>query len=204
MGDTHICLDKQLPCLYPFPQRSQRRSAGARFPSDFMWAPSLARRLWPLGTGLPSWSELLGEGLRATGGSWLGLFMLRDRYELKPEAPPTEVDSSPLRAPRLRRCAAPMGSDAASPPSFKDAATAAAALAAAVVTLLRRVMRWLELTAPSDMEFACCRGLVLGRGRERDNSWGGGNIISTWGKPATASGRGQRDQGQGLDIERRH
>lgn len=33
MGDTHICLDKQLPCLYPFPQRSQRSSAGTRFPS---------------------------------------------------------------------------------------------------------------------------------------------------------------------------
>lgn len=79
-GDTHICLDKQLPCLYPFPQRSQRRSAGARFPSVFIWAPSLARRLRPLGMGLPSAdSELLGEALRATGGSWLGLFMLRER-----------------------------------------------------------------------------------------------------------------------------
>lgn len=152
MGNTHICLDKQLPCLYPFPQRSQRRSAGARFPSVFMWAPSLARRLRPLGIDLPSSSELLGEGLRATGGSWLGLFMLRERYELNPEVPPTEVDSSPLRAPRLRRCAAPIGSEAASPPSFIEAATAAAALAAAVVTLLRRVIRWLALTAPSDIE----------------------------------------------------
>jgi hypothetical protein len=101
---------------------------------------------------LASSSELLGEGLRATGGSWLGLFMLRERYELNPEAPPTEVDSSPFRAPRLRRCAAPIGSEAASPPSFIEAATAAAALAAAVVTLLRRVIRWLALTAPSDIE----------------------------------------------------
>ena len=37
--------------------------------------------------------------------------------------------------------------------SFKVAATAAAALAAAVVvTLFRRVTRWLELTAPREME----------------------------------------------------
>lgn len=43
---THICLDKQLPCLYPFPQRSQRSSAKARFPSPLTrWDPSLARRL---------------------------------------------------------------------------------------------------------------------------------------------------------------
>lgn len=141
-GDTHICLDKQLPCLYPFPQRSQRSSAAARFPSFFIWAPSLARRLRPLGMmALPSAaSELAGEALRATGGSWLGLFMLRERYELKPDGDPTEPDSSPLRAPRLRRCAA-MGSDVDSPPSFMEAATAAAALAAAVVTLFRRVTR---------------------------------------------------------------
>jgi hypothetical protein len=36
MGDTHICLDKQLPCLYPFPQRSQRIEAGLRFPSSLI------------------------------------------------------------------------------------------------------------------------------------------------------------------------
>jgi hypothetical protein len=42
---THICLDKQLPCLYPFPQRSQRSSAKARFPSPLTKCdPSLARR----------------------------------------------------------------------------------------------------------------------------------------------------------------
>lgn len=69
-GNTHICLDKQLPCLYPFPQRSQRSSAAARFPSVFICAPSLARRLRPLGMGLPSAaSEVVGEALRATGGS---------------------------------------------------------------------------------------------------------------------------------------
>lgn len=138
--DTHICLDKQLPCLYPFPQRSQRRSAGARFPSVFIWAPSLARRFRPLGMALLSASELLGDGLRATGGSWLGLLTLRDKYELNPDGSPTDVDSRPLRPPRLRRCVA-TGSDADSPPSFNEAATAAAALAAAVVTLLRRVTR---------------------------------------------------------------
>lgn len=141
MGDTHICLDKQLPCLYPFPQRSQRIEAGLRFPSVFVWAPSLARRFRPLGIGLPSASELLGEALRATGGSWLGLFMLRERYELNPEVPPTEVDSSPLRPPKLRRCAA-MGREVDSPPSCIEAATAAAAaFAAVVVTLFRRVTR---------------------------------------------------------------
>lgn len=137
-GDTHICFDKQLPCLYPFPQRSQRRSAGARLPSVFMCAPSLARRLRPLEVDLESSSELLGDALRAASGSWLGLLILRDKY---PDAPPTEVDSRPLRAPRLRRCAAPTGSEAASLPSFREAATAAATLAAAVVTLLRRVIR---------------------------------------------------------------
>lgn len=96
--------------------------------------------------------------------------MLRDRYELKPEGDPTEPDSSPLRPPRLRRCAA-MGTDADSPPSFNEAATAAAALAAAVVTLFRRVTRWLALTAPRDIEWAWDRWLELGRGRERDNSY---------------------------------
>lgn len=139
--DTHICLDKQLPCLYPFPQRSQRSSAAARFPSVFICAPSLARRLRPLGMGLPSAaSEVVGDALRAPGSSWPALFILRDRYEVKPDGDPTEPDSSPLRPPRLRRCAA-MGSDADSPPSFSEAATAAAALAAAVVTLFRRVTR---------------------------------------------------------------
>lgn len=93
--DTHICLDKQLPCLYPFPQRSQRRSAMARFPSPLTRCdPSLARLfrflvLTGLGFGLlasafvgpvddPSLAWL-GDVLRATGGSWLGLFMLRER-----------------------------------------------------------------------------------------------------------------------------
>lgn len=76
-GDTHICLDKQLPCLYPFPQRSQRMAVEARFPSVLSWAPSLARRFRFL--GLPSeWSDP-GEPLRATGDSWLGLLMLRER-----------------------------------------------------------------------------------------------------------------------------
>ena len=65
--------------------------------------------------------------------------MLRDRYELKPDGVPTDVDSRPLRPPRLRRCAA-TGGDADSP-SFNEAATAAAAVAAAVLTLLRRVTR---------------------------------------------------------------
>lgn len=60
---------------------------------------------------------------------------------MNPEGFPTEVDSGPLRPPRLRRCA-PMGSDVDSPPSCIEAATAAAALAAAlVVTLFLRVIR---------------------------------------------------------------
>lgn len=66
-----------------------------------------------------------------------------------------------------------MGSDADSPLSFNEAATTAAALAAAVVTLLRRVTRWLALTAPKEIECAWFRWVVgLGRGRERDSSWG--------------------------------
>lgn len=82
--DTHICLDKQLPCLYPFPQRSQRRSAMTRFPSPLTKCdPSLARRFrFLVLTGLEaelfsspaaadgsSLDWLLGEDLRATGGS---------------------------------------------------------------------------------------------------------------------------------------
>lgn len=181
-GRTHICLDKQLPCLYPFPQRSQRSSGAERLPSPFIRCdPSLARRFrFLVVTGLvagvmssaggaaePSW-EWEGEVLRATGGSWLGLFILRERYEPKPEGAPTELDSRPLRLPRRR---AGMGTVVDS--SFKEAATAAAAaLAAAVVTLFRRVTRWLWLTAPREMEWAW-RGLDWGRGRERDNSCSG-------------------------------
>lgn len=56
---------------------------------------------------------------------------------------------------------------------------AAAALAAAVVTLFRRVTRWLALTAPREIEWECCRWAGLGSGRERDNSCADrGHIIS--------------------------
>jgi hypothetical protein len=75
--DTHICLDKQLPCLYPFPQRSQRSSVMERFPSPLTRCdPSLARRfrfllLSDLSTAVVDDEslEVLGEVLRATGGS---------------------------------------------------------------------------------------------------------------------------------------
>ena len=95
--DTHICLDKQLPCLYPFPQRSQRISAKARFPSPLTRCdPSLARRLRFLGAGAgelepfvveagPLGAEGCCSGLwawLAATGSWavvLGLFILRER-----------------------------------------------------------------------------------------------------------------------------
>jgi hypothetical protein len=88
--------------------------------------------------------------LRATRESRLGLFTLRERYELRAEVAPSELDSSPFRLPRRwAGMAMPMESGE----SFKEAATAAAALAAAVVvTLFRRVTRWLELTAPREME----------------------------------------------------
>ena len=152
---THICLDKQLPCLYPFPQRSQRSSAIERFPSPLTsCAPSLARRFrFLVLTGLLSFPSFeFGEPLRPTGESREGLFTLRDRYELKAEAFPTELDSNPLRPLVPRRYEA-MGIFAGSPESFMVAATAAAALAAAVVvTLLRRVTRWLEFTAPREIE----------------------------------------------------
>lgn len=104
---THICLDKQLPCLYPFPHRSQRSSAMARFPSPLTRCePSLARRPRSLVvtglltaadpfTAVPSFA--LGEALRATGGSREGLFILRERYEAKPGEAPMELDSRPLR-----------------------------------------------------------------------------------------------------------
>ena len=138
-GYTHM-LGQAAAMLIPFPATVAAEVGRVlRFPSVLIWAPSLARRFRPLGIALPS-SELLGEALRATGGSWLGLFILWERYELNPAVFPTEVDSSPLRPPRLRRCAA-MGSDADSPPSCIEAAIAAAALAAAVVTLFRRVTR---------------------------------------------------------------
>ena len=156
--DTHICLDKQLPCLYPFPQRSQRRSDMERFPSLLIRCdPSLARRFRfllllvdLLAELLPSTVarfvedasfELVGEALRATGGSWLGLFMLREKLEPKPEGAPTELDSKPFRLPR--RCEGIETPTDSPAESFKDAATAAAAAlaAAAVVTLFRRVTR---------------------------------------------------------------
>ena len=101
--DTHICLDKQLPCLYPFPQRSQRISAKERFPSPLTRCdPSLARRLRFLGAGAGELESFVVEAgpLEAEGcsglwawlaatGSWvvvvvvvvlvLGLFILRER-----------------------------------------------------------------------------------------------------------------------------
>jgi hypothetical protein len=170
---THICLDKQLPCLYPFPQRSQRSSARARFPSPLTRCePSLARRFRLLvGTGLEAGSDPstagplveLGEALRAAGESRVGLFILRERYEPKPGVGPTELDSRPFRPLAPRRWWEAVGMLADSPPvSFMlAAATAAAALlaAAVVVTLLRRVTRWFELTAPREMEWEWCLGL---------------------------------------------
>lgn len=55
-GHTHICLVKQLLCLYPFPQRSQRSSPATRFPSPRIRCdPSLARRLrFLVLTGFPT------------------------------------------------------------------------------------------------------------------------------------------------------
>ena len=192
---THICLDKQLPCLYPFPQRSQRSSAMARLPSLLTRGePSLARRLRflvveavPGADAVAVAASGVGDGPAALGaeeklaateeGSWLtpGLFILREKYEggVKPEGAPTELDSTSGLRPLPRRLAG-MGMAAGSPlGSLTEAATAAAtALAAAVVvTLLRRVMRWLGFTAPSEMEWEWCRELwEWGRGRERDNS----------------------------------
>lgn len=44
-GHTHICFVRQLPCLYPFPQRSHLSSVADRFPSPLIKCePSLARR----------------------------------------------------------------------------------------------------------------------------------------------------------------
>lgn len=163
---THICLDKQLPCLYPFPQRSQRSSGLEPFPSPLTrWPPSLARRfrflvliglpegalpsttVWAICE--PSWARF-GDALRATGESRLGLLTLRERYEPKAEVAPTELDSKPFRLPRRWAGIAIPVESGESP---KEAATAAAALAAAVVvTLFRRVTRWFEFTAPREIE----------------------------------------------------
>lgn len=168
---THICLDKQLPCLYPFPHRSQRSSAIERFPSPLTRCePSLARRFrFFVVTGLLTGTEPftavpsfeLGEALRATGESREGLFILRERYEPKPGDAPTELDSRPRRLLTARRCEATgMLADSPSEP-FMLAATAAAAFAAAVVvTLLRRVTLWFELTAPRETEWECCLGVA--------------------------------------------
>lgn len=71
------------------------------------------------------------------------------------EPVPNELDSRPLRPLTIRQWeegAIGMPGDSVLL-SFKVAATAAAALAAAVVvTLFRRVTRWLELTAPREIE----------------------------------------------------
>lgn len=91
---THICLDKQLPCLYPFPQRSQRSSGAERLPSPLASCePSLARRLrlllllerclsmgvFPSTEVAPPPCSRLGVNVRLIAGSWLALFMLRER-----------------------------------------------------------------------------------------------------------------------------
>lgn len=172
-GYTHICFVKQLLCLYPFPQRSQRSSLATRFPSPrFRFDPSLARRFLLLVlTGfapeaLPSAAEFssiaLGEVLRSEPA-----FTLRDKEDDRADVAPRELDSRPLRPARLRRCDA-IGMVTGSPLSFMVAATAAAALAAAAEAILfRRVTRWLVLTAPSDIECACewFRALLCRTGR---------------------------------------
>ncbi|KAF4276696.1 hypothetical protein CNMCM8689_005956 [Aspergillus fumigatus] len=67
---THICLDKQLPCLYPFPQRSQRSSAKARFPSPLTKCdPSLARRC---GDGRSADVGMIGRGFASDRGFLAG------------------------------------------------------------------------------------------------------------------------------------
>lgn len=86
------------------------------------------------------------------GESRSGLCILRERYEPNPEPAPTELGSRPLRVLAERRWEAGATLEDSPAVSFILAATAAAALAAVVVTLFRRVTRWLELTAPREME----------------------------------------------------
>ena len=149
-GYTHICLVKQLLCLYPFPQRSHLSSTSDLFPSPFMRCePSLARLLLCLMLiGLPAFpvpaessseTALLlfrdpGTGLRSTAAM---PFLAAWEEGPNGDEEPAEVDSRPAarRSERPRRwwevC---MGAPALAPDSL---------ITADEVMLFRRVTRWL-------------------------------------------------------------
>ena len=85
------------------------------------------------------------------------------------DAVPIDVDSTPFRDPKLRRCGL-LAEMAAAFPCSRSAATKAAAALLAVdeLTLFRRLMRWDGLVAPSEIECECCLDAAGCRGRLPD------------------------------------
>lgn len=148
---THMCLVRQLLCLYPFPQRSHLSSVVDRFPSPLTRCePSLARRLrFLVLTGL----VVVEVPSRAPLGEFLRSLPPRPIYDPKFEEAPTEVDSAPRRELRPLRCDV-AGLVPSCLFSLRTAAAAAAAAALlAALMLFLRVTLWFTLTAPREIEW---------------------------------------------------
>lgn len=149
--DTYRCLLRQLPCLYAFPQCSHFSSPVAAFSFFVKRVPSLALRIfnfafsavWKDDREGPSTTALLLLSTPSSGTVWwcgrlLGMSSFSD-------------DRAAL-AVELRRLIA-------TEPSATALSTAAPTMAGLAVgekvELLRRLMRFVGLTEPSDVVCEC-------------------------------------------------